>query len=99
MVAGLLAPSRGEVLYDGRPVAGPNRGVGYLTQKDTLLPWRTTAENIRTALELSCRAVPRAEAEARVAQMVSLVGLRGFENHYPRELSAGCGGAPRWPAR
>jgi NitT/TauT family transport system ATP-binding protein len=89
MVAGLLAPSRGQVLYDGMPVDGPNRSVGYLTQKDTLLPWRTTAENIRTALELKCRAVPRAEAEERVARIVELVGLRGFENHFPRELSGG----------
>jgi NitT/TauT family transport system ATP-binding protein len=89
MVAGLLAPSRGEVLYDGGPVNGPNRSVGYMTQKDTLLPWRSTADNVRIALELACRAVPRAEADERVARMIAQVGLEGFEKHYPRELSGG----------
>jgi NitT/TauT family transport system ATP-binding protein len=89
LVAGLMPPSAGRVLYDGREVAGPNRRVGYLTQKDTLLPWRSTADNIRIALELKCRATPRAEASERVAQIMDLVGLRGFENHYPAELSGG----------
>ena len=89
LVAGLLTPSAGKVLYDGQQVTGPNRRVGYLTQKDTLLPWRSTADNIRIALELKCRATPRAEAADRVAQMMELVGLRGFEHHYPAELSGG----------
>jgi NitT/TauT family transport system ATP-binding protein len=89
LIAGLLQPSAGVVSYDGMAVAGPNRRVGYMTQKDTLLPWRTAADNIRIALELKCRAVPRAEADARVAQMIGLVGLTGFERHYPAELSGG----------
>ncbi|MBI3513829.1 MAG: ABC transporter ATP-binding protein [Proteobacteria bacterium] len=89
LVAGLLRPSRGEVLYDGVPVTALNRRVGYITQKDTLLPWRTAAANIGVALELQSRAVPRAEAQERVAQLIDLVGLRGFENHYPAELSGG----------
>ena len=54
-----------------------------MTQKDTLLPWRTAADNVRIALELKCRAVPRNEADARVAQIIDLVGLTGFERHYP----------------
>src|SRR5271170_6976338 len=70
LVAGLMPPSAGRVLYDGREVTGPNRRVGYLTQKDTLLPWRSTADNIRIALELKCRATPRAEARDRVAQIM-----------------------------
>src|ERR1700681_472908 len=89
LIAGLLRPSEGVVSYDGMAVTGPNRRVGYMTQKDTLLPWRTAADNIRIALELKCRAVPRAEANARVAQMIDLVGLGGFERHYPAELSGG----------
>jgi NitT/TauT family transport system ATP-binding protein len=60
-----------------------------MTQKDTLLPWRTAADNVRIALELKCRAVKRAEADARTAQMLALVGLTGFEKHYPAELSGG----------
>ena len=89
LIAGLLRPSGGAVLYDGAPVAGLNRRVGYMTQKDTLLPWRTAAANIGVALELQARAVPRAEAKERVAQLIDLVGLRGFEDHYPAELSGG----------
>ena len=77
------------VSYDGIAIGALNRAVGYMTQKDTLLPWRTAADNIRIALELKCRAVPRAEANARVAQMIELVGLSGFERHYPAELSGG----------
>ena len=72
-----------------RRSTGLNRSVGYMTQKDTLLPWRSAADNIRIALELKCRAVPRAEANARVAQIIELVGLTGFERHYPAELSGG----------
>jgi len=78
LVAGLLAPSEGRIWYDGEPVNGLNRNVGYMTQKDTLLPWRSAADNIRIALELKCRAVPRREAQERVAQMIALVGLTGF---------------------
>jgi NitT/TauT family transport system ATP-binding protein len=89
LIAGLLQPSSGVVSYDGTPVIGPNRRVGYMTQKDTLLPWRTAADNVRIALELKCRAVPRGEADARVAQIIELVGLTGFERHYPSELSGG----------
>jgi NitT/TauT family transport system ATP-binding protein len=89
LVAGLLAPSEGRVWYDGEPVSGLNRNVGYMTQKDTLLPWRSAADNVRIALELKCRAVPRAEANARVGQIIDLVGLTGFERHYPAELSGG----------
>ena len=89
MIAGLLPPSAGVVSYDGIAVGAPNREVGYMTQKDTLLPWRTAADNVRIALELKCRNVPRAAAEKRVAQMISLVGLTGFERHYPAELSGG----------
>ena len=89
MIAGLLPPSEGLVLYDNAPVSGPNRAVGYMTQKDTLLPWRTAADNVRIALELRCRAVPRTEADERVAQIMRQVGLAGFERHYPAELSGG----------
>ena len=89
MVAGLLAPSAGQVLYDGVPVLEPNRRVGYMTQKDTLLPWRNVIDNIGVALELKCRSVPRAEKARLIAQMIDLVGLQGFERHYPSELSGG----------
>ena len=89
LIAGLLEPSGGVVRYDGVPVEGVNRQVGYMTQKDTLLPWRSAADNIRISLELKCRAVARDEADARATQIIGLVGLAGFERHYPAELSGG----------
>jgi NitT/TauT family transport system ATP-binding protein len=89
MVAGLMQPSDGTVYYDGVPVTGPNRKVGYMTQKDTLLPWRNVSDNIRIALELKCRAGSKKDAADKVAQTIELVGLKGFENHFPGELSGG----------
>jgi NitT/TauT family transport system ATP-binding protein len=89
MIAGLQAPTVGQIVYDGAPVSGPNRQVGYMTQKDTLLPWRSVADNISLALELKIRSVSRGERDRRVAQMIELVGLKGFERHYPGELSGG----------
>jgi ABC-type sugar transport system ATPase subunit len=55
MIAGLQQPTSGRVVYDGNLVTGPNRQVGYMTQKDTLLPWRSVADNIGLALELKIR--------------------------------------------
>jgi NitT/TauT family transport system ATP-binding protein len=89
LTAGLLQPTEGQVLYDGAPVRELNRRVGYMTQKDTLLPWRRTADNIRIALELACRGTSRRDADEMVARMIELVGLKGFESHYPSELSGG----------
>ncbi len=89
MIAGLMPPTTGTVFYDGEPVEGLNGRVGYMTQKDTLLPWRTAEDNVSLPLELRCRAVSRAEKRERVADIINLVGLRGFEKHYPAELSGG----------
>jgi NitT/TauT family transport system ATP-binding protein len=89
MIAGLMRPTAGQVLYDGQDVTGPNRRVGYMTQKDTLLPWRTTKDNIRIALELKSHATSRSEANDRVRQIIEQVGLKGFEDHTPAELSGG----------
>lgn len=89
MVAGLLAPSEGTVTYDGAPVQAANTRVGYMTQKDTLLPWRSVADNIGIAFELRCRKANAAERRERVAEMIDLVGLKGFERHFPAELSGG----------
>lgn len=87
MVAGFLRPSRGEVFYDGAPIDGLNTRVGYMTQHDDLLPWRTVTGNIGLPLEI--RGVDSAERNRRVAEFVFLTGLDGFENHYPAELSGG----------
>ncbi len=70
-------------------VTALNHKVGYMTQKDTLLPWRTVRDNIALPLELKRRQVDRAERDTRVADMIELVGLRGFADHFPTQLSGG----------
>jgi NitT/TauT family transport system ATP-binding protein len=87
MTAGLMRPSLGTVVYDGRVVSDVNHHVGYMTQKDNLLPWRTVIGNIALALEI--KGVPKAEREARAQEFMKQVGLQGFENHFPSELSGG----------
>ncbi len=87
MAAGLFAPSTGQVTYRGQPVPRPNTAVGYMTQKDHLLPWRSVAGNIAVPLEI--RGVPKAEASRRVAELIAMVGLGGFERTYPDQLSGG----------
>jgi len=89
MVAGLLRPSEGRLFYGGEAVDDLNLRVGYMTQKDTLLPWRTVTDNIGSPLELACRKTPKAERLDKIRQMIELVGLGGFEKHYPGELSGG----------
>jgi NitT/TauT family transport system ATP-binding protein len=87
MIAGTLRPSSGSVTYEGAPVAGANRDVGYITQKNYCLPWRTVEANVRLPLEF--RKVPKAEMAERVTRAIRQVGLLGFERAYPRQLSGG----------
>ncbi|WP_033295691.1 ABC transporter ATP-binding protein [Amycolatopsis jejuensis] len=87
LAAGLLTPSAGRLAYDGKGVPQPNTRVGYVTQKDNLLPWRSVRKNISVALEIRKR--PRDEIKERTAELVDLVGLQGFENAYPAQLSGG----------
>jgi NitT/TauT family transport system ATP-binding protein len=87
MVAGTLRPSSGSVRYDGRPVDGPNSDVGYITQKNYCVPWRTVEGNVRLPLEF--RGIPRAEIPERVRFALAQVGLSGFEKAYPKQLSGG----------
>ncbi len=89
LIAGLVRPTEGQVRYDRQPVTDANLKVGYITQKDTILPWRNVADNVGVAYELRKRKLPAEERRARVAQMIELVGLSGFERHYPAELSGG----------
>jgi NitT/TauT family transport system ATP-binding protein len=88
MIGGLVVPSGGEIVVDGRPVAGaPPSRVGYVFQKDTVFPWRTVERNI--ALGLEYRHVPAAERAARVREAIALAGLQGFEDAFPATLSGG----------
>jgi len=87
MIAGLYAPTRGQVVYKGATVSGINTDVGYMTQKDNLLPWRSVRDNVAFPLELA--GVAKAERFARADQVIQHVGLLGFEDRYPNELSGG----------
>jgi len=87
MAAGLLAPTSGQVFYRGAPVPIPNTDVGYLTQRDTLLPWRTVEDNVAMALEL--RGQSRAQRHKVAHAWLARIGLAGFEKSYPAQLSGG----------
>src|SRR6266851_8661615 len=87
MIAGLYAPSRGKVVYKGSTVGDVNTDVGYMTQKDNLLPWRNVRDNVAFPLELAGVAKP--ERARRADQVIQHVGLQGFEDRFPTELSGG----------
>jgi NitT/TauT family transport system ATP-binding protein len=87
MVAGTLRPSSGSVRYNGQQVDGPNSDVGYITQKNYCVPWRTEEGNVRMPLEF--RGVKSPEIEERVRFALAQVGLTGFEKAYPKQLSGG----------
>jgi NitT/TauT family transport system ATP-binding protein len=87
MVAGMFAPTTGSVVYRGKAVNGFNRKVGYMTQSDHLLPWRTVVGNIAVPLEIA--GFSRAQIQDRTAELIELVGLKGFAASYPTQLSGG----------
>ncbi|MST31640.1 ATP-binding cassette domain-containing protein [Acidimicrobiaceae bacterium USS-CC1] len=87
LFAGLSRPSRGEVRYRGTALGGLCPGVGYLTQADTLMPWRKLLRNIELPLEL--RGVDGDRRRRQAEDLIEMVGLKGYESHYPRELSGG----------
>ena len=84
---GLAGADGGSIALDGRPIAGPGPDRGFVFQSDSLLPWRTVADNIGFGLELQRR--DRATARRMVSDLVRLVGLEGFERYYPHQLSGG----------
>ncbi|HEV8464147.1 MAG TPA: ABC transporter ATP-binding protein [Pseudolabrys sp.] len=87
MFAGLVAPSDGVIRHDGRMIVDVNTQVGYVTQDDNLLPWRTVLANVELALE--CKGVAPDERRSRAVDYLTRVGLRGYEGLYPHELSGG----------
>ena len=87
LLAGLDEPSSGSVEHHGKPVRGINTQLGYITQDDNLLPWRTLLANVELGLEF--KGVPKDEQRRRAQEFITLVGLGGFEKHYPHELSGG----------
>jgi ABC-type nitrate/sulfonate/bicarbonate transport system ATPase subunit len=87
IVAGLDYPSAGRVLLDGRQVEGPGSDRGMVFQSYTLFPWLTIEQNIRFGLRE--RGMPEAQQKERAAYFIAKVGLRGFEQHFPKQLSGG----------
>jgi NitT/TauT family transport system ATP-binding protein len=87
LIGGFLAPTDGQILLHGQPIAGPGPDRGIVFQKYSLFPWRTVAGNIGYGLEE--KGLPSAERARVVAEYTRLVHLEGFENRYPRELSGG----------
>lgn len=87
ILAGLLSPSSGEVLWKGSPLKGPADGVAMVFQSFALFPWMTVEENV--ALGLEAKGITGEERDRRVENAIDLIGLGGYENAWPKELSGG----------
>jgi sulfonate transport system ATP-binding protein len=87
LVSGLDTPSGGAVTVGGRRVDGITRGTSFVFQADALMPWKTVLGNV--ALGPSFHGVPKKEAHAQAREWLRRVGLSGFENHHPHQLSGG----------
>ena len=87
MIAGLLEPSSGRIVFADGVTKRPRLDTGYMTQKETLLPWRDVLRNV--AMPLEVRGVTKAVREAKARDLLRVVGLSDAEKRYPRELSGG----------
>ena len=87
ILAGLLPPTAGDVFYRGERLSGPKEGIGFVFQNANLMPWRSVLRNITLPLEVN--GLPTARSSKRAQEMVELVGLDGFEDTLPRDLSGG----------
>lgn len=87
LISGLISPDSGTIAFRGEPVKSVNTRLGYVTQADTVLPWRTVRANIALGLEI--KGMRRSERAAAVDAAIKAVGLEGFENMHPAQLSGG----------
>ncbi|MGE5615171.1 MAG: ABC transporter ATP-binding protein [Bacillota bacterium] len=87
IIAGLEEATGGSVLLDGKEINGPNRNISMVFQKLGLMPWKTVMENVEIGLKYA--GIPLAERRKTAQRFIDLVGLTGFENAYPRQLSGG----------
>ena len=93
--AGLEQPSHGEIRVDGRPIDLPGADRGMVFQGYTLFPWLSVRDNIRFSLMKSL--LSAGEKDEQVNRYIHLIGLEGFENSYPNQLSGGCGSGWQLP--
>ena len=87
IIAGLLCPSKGEVLFNGKRVEKPLDNIGIVFQSPVLLKWRTVLQNV--LLPVHALGLPIKEYQPKALELLRLTGLEGFEDKYPRELSGG----------
>jgi NitT/TauT family transport system ATP-binding protein len=87
LISGILAPTQGAVLIDGKPVTGPSRKVGYMLQQDYLFEWRTILDNVVLGAEI--QGAEMGKARARATQLLTRYGLGRFLHYLPRQLSGG----------
>jgi NitT/TauT family transport system ATP-binding protein len=87
MLLGLILPGAGEIRMNGARITGPGQERAMVFQEFGLLPWRTVQANVELGLEL--KGIPAAQRSAQAGELIKLVGLIGFERHYPHELSGG----------
>jgi NitT/TauT family transport system ATP-binding protein len=87
IIGGLIPASGGDLVVGSEPVNGPHPWIGMVFQEESTFPWRTTLANVEFGLEM--RGVAQAERRAKAREMIGLVGLSGFEERYPSELSGG----------
>lgn len=87
IIAGLEKPSTGKVLLDGKEVSGPGPDRGLVFQRYTLFPWKTVLENVELGLRF--KGLPKKERREIARHYINLVGLSGFEDYYPHQLSGG----------
>jgi NitT/TauT family transport system ATP-binding protein len=87
LIAGLIAPKSGTVAIDGQPVKGMRRDVGFVFQRDALLPWRSVTQNVQLALKF--RNTPRSETREQASVWLAKFGLTAHADKYPHQLSGG----------
>lgn len=87
IVGGLITEFKGQVQVDGQNIRGPHAHIGIVFQEESIFPWRTALRNVELPLEIA--GMPKPDREARARELIRLVGLDGFENRYPAELSGG----------
>ena len=87
IIAGLLKPDEGQVFIDGEEVQPGHNRVGYIFQQESLFPWRTVRQNIQFGLEVAN--TDKSEMNARVDEIIEIVGMEGLEDNFPHEISGG----------